>query len=270
MGRLNMTGARLDSMEFGGGNKYLTTRQTLAGTYTMDADEPMVLFLDPGGSGRTVLLPPEANGLSFGIVNTADGNENLTVKEDAGVTTIDTVGRGRVSWFYCDGTTWRSDGSEAATDVEQFFGGTPAVQQTVVTTVDSTTITTVKTAAITTVKTAAITTVKTAAITTVVSAAITTAAATTNTTFQGLIDAKVRLQALAINRIIAEMRSKATGVNRLSAEMRLKAIGVNRLSAETRLKGQGINRVIADSRSSSKAINQLITKLRTLNLFASS
>lgn len=221
MGRLNMTGARLDGMEIGGGNKYLTTRQTLGGTYTMDADEPMVLFLDPGGSGRTVLLPPEANGLSFGIVNTADGNENLTVKEDAGVTTIDIVGRGRVSWFYCDGTTWRSDGSEAATDVESFFGGTPAVQQTVVTTVDSTTITTVKTAAITTVD---------------------TTWATTGITAEATLTPILEAHAIAINRIIAEMR----------------------------LKAQGINRLVVDSRASSKAINQLITKLRTLNLFASS
>ena len=108
MGRVNLEGSELRNITFYGGNKYLPTLQTLGGTYTMDADEPQVLFLDPGGADRTVLLPAEASskGLFFTIINTADADETLTVKEDSNTTTIGTIGRGGQNTFFCNGTTW--------------------------------------------------------------------------------------------------------------------------------------------------------------------
>src|SRR5687767_10218577 len=56
--RTNLEGARIDNCLFGAGNKMLVMAQTLGATLTMDADMPQQLILDPGGAGRTILLPP--------------------------------------------------------------------------------------------------------------------------------------------------------------------------------------------------------------------
>lgn len=104
--RMNLDGGRLNEVELGKKLYYLTNKQTLTGTYTMDADTLHVQFLDPGGASRTVLLPAEADGAWFVIINTADADEDLTVKEDSNTTTIGTVARGESQTFYCNGTTW--------------------------------------------------------------------------------------------------------------------------------------------------------------------
>lgn len=75
--------------------------QTLGATLTMDADMSPLLTLDPGGAGRTVLLPPEEEGLTFVIINAADAAEDLTVKEDSGTTTIATVSQAESALLVC-------------------------------------------------------------------------------------------------------------------------------------------------------------------------
>ena len=112
-----------------------------------------------------------------------------------------------------------------ASDKIAFYGAAPATQPATITTVDTTTVTTVDTTTVTTVQTAA----------------ITTAAATTNTTWQGVADADLRLHALAINRLIVD----------------------------SQLQGETINKIVADSRAQSVAVNTLITRLQTLGLIAS-
>lgn len=89
-------------------NRFGQIVQALTGTYTMDDDMPLLQFLDPGGAGREVRLPAVAKGLFYILINTADANEDLTVKESTGVTTIGVVTRGARQWFFCDGTTWWS------------------------------------------------------------------------------------------------------------------------------------------------------------------
>jgi len=104
--RSNIVDALLSRNIIRGYNRYRTIKQTLGGTFTMDADMPHILFLDPGGADRTVLLPAETDGLWYVIVGTGDADETLTVKEDSNTTTIGTVGRGGVNMFWCNGTTW--------------------------------------------------------------------------------------------------------------------------------------------------------------------
>lgn len=98
----------------GPGNKRVTLKYTLGATFTISAEMPNVLFLDPGGAARTVLLPAEADGLAFTIANTGDGQtEYLNVYEDGGSVMIGTVSIGEVTDFVCDGTTWRAFGRQA-------------------------------------------------------------------------------------------------------------------------------------------------------------
>lgn len=106
MGRGLITGANIEKSMLGPKLRHEILEQTLTGTWTMDDDMPSVQFLDPGGAARTVLLPPEAKGLWFRIVNTADADELITVKEDSNTTTIGTVSRGESQFFLCNGTTW--------------------------------------------------------------------------------------------------------------------------------------------------------------------
>lgn len=89
-------GARMDS-----------NIQVLGATLTMQAGAPPFQFLDCNGTGRTVLLPPEAKGLFHFVYNTSGGAFSLTVKEDSNTTTIGTVAQSKGAMFFCDGTTWR-------------------------------------------------------------------------------------------------------------------------------------------------------------------
>lgn len=91
-----------------GKSKKRFIKQTLGGTLTMDGDEPDVLVLDPGGAGRTVLLPTEANAANrmFFIINAADAAEALTVKDDSNTTTVVSVGQSEMGIVFCDGTSW--------------------------------------------------------------------------------------------------------------------------------------------------------------------
>lgn len=90
-----------------GGSKFGTMKQTLGATITMDRDMPTAIVLDPGGATRVVLLPPEEEGLAFFIANGADAAEDLTINEDAGVTTIGTISQNEAAWLVCIGLVWR-------------------------------------------------------------------------------------------------------------------------------------------------------------------
>ena len=82
----------------------------LSGQIIISVDHPPVLILDPDGSARDVLLPPEANskGLLFYIYNTAGGQpEILTIKDDSGSDTIMSLDQTEVGLVYCDGAKWR-------------------------------------------------------------------------------------------------------------------------------------------------------------------
>jgi hypothetical protein len=81
------------------------TTKTLSGTEALAAGCAPIQFLDPGGAARIVKLPPETNTVIV-IVNTADAAETLTVKDDSGSTTIDTIEQGFSKTFASDGTSW--------------------------------------------------------------------------------------------------------------------------------------------------------------------
>lgn len=77
---------------------------TLAGTLLTSN----VMRVDPNssGAGEDLELPAEADaaGVVLWIYNT--GGENIVVKDDSGVTTIDTIATTEFGFFFCDGTAW--------------------------------------------------------------------------------------------------------------------------------------------------------------------
>lgn len=81
--------------------------EEMDGNLTLTVDSPTMLFLDPT-TARDVILPAEADsdGLVFFIVNTANGAETITVKDD-GSSTIVTPGQNENAIVFCDGTTWK-------------------------------------------------------------------------------------------------------------------------------------------------------------------
>lgn len=109
--RNNHEGGNLIEMILRHGNRILPLTQTLGATYVMDADMPQLQFLDPGGAGREINLPPVADskGLFFIIVNTADAAENLTVEDSASaaLTPAAVVGQNEIGLFFCDGVRWQ-------------------------------------------------------------------------------------------------------------------------------------------------------------------
>lgn len=79
--------------------------ETLGGGKTLVVGDALVQFLDPGGSGRTVVLPAVADGLMCVIANRADGSEVITVN-DADGNTIATPTQNETVTVWCDGTNW--------------------------------------------------------------------------------------------------------------------------------------------------------------------
>ena len=88
-----------------------TDTRTLTGsvTLTISSLEGNLLLFDPGGSGRNIDLPPEADstGLMLMIANTADAAESLVIREDSGSTTIVTISQNESGIVWCDGTSWK-------------------------------------------------------------------------------------------------------------------------------------------------------------------
>lgn len=84
--------------------------ETLSGNRTITVDEIdqyQGFAFDPGGSGRTITLPPEAasKGAFITISNEASGAEVLTVEDD-GSNTIVTPTQNEAAILWCDGTSW--------------------------------------------------------------------------------------------------------------------------------------------------------------------
>jgi hypothetical protein len=82
---------------------------TLAGAHTLEVTDSTVQRLDPDGAHRDVNLPAVAvsKDVSFRIVNTAGGAENLVVKA-AGVTIV-TIGQNQAAWVRCSNSAWAYD-----------------------------------------------------------------------------------------------------------------------------------------------------------------
>lgn len=82
---------------------------TLTGNLTVDfaTYNGNILRIDPGGAGRNVTLPDPANfaGMELRILNAADANEILTIKNAAG-DTLETVEQDRVAWFIVLNGAW--------------------------------------------------------------------------------------------------------------------------------------------------------------------
>lgn len=133
--RQNMHGGRIGNVIFEGGSQFQTLVQTLGGTLTMAAGMPSMLVLDPGGAGRTVLLPPELAGAVYTILNAADAVEDLTVKDDSNTTTYAVVGRDSAATFYSDGVRWFAFTGVSPTETGYLDGvvaGTAAASKAVV------------------------------------------------------------------------------------------------------------------------------------------
>ncbi len=104
----NLEDAVLSGSLFRSKLKYGILSVDISAEYTITVNHPPLIIIDPTGSGRDVLLPAEADseGLTFLILNTEDVSGDLTVKEDADVTTIVTISDGGAAYVFCDGTTW--------------------------------------------------------------------------------------------------------------------------------------------------------------------
>lgn len=85
-----------------------TNVETLAADKTLTVTDAPVQVLDPGGSGRKVLLPPVADseGRMIWIRNTADAAEILTVKDSADALTICTPSQNETALVICAGGVW--------------------------------------------------------------------------------------------------------------------------------------------------------------------
>lgn len=87
--------------------RYPGSAITATGNLTLTLGYTNMLRIDPGGSARDVTLPAEAGaeGAWFEILNTADGAENLVVKNDGG-STIVTISQNEKATVVCNGTAW--------------------------------------------------------------------------------------------------------------------------------------------------------------------
>lgn len=110
--RQDLVNAKLTNPMVVSGNRMASLAVAATAEMPIEVTWPPVLYLDPNGAARTVLLPPEAEsvGLTFHIRNTADAAETLTVEEDSSTTSIMALTQGQYGVVHCDGTTWRRIG----------------------------------------------------------------------------------------------------------------------------------------------------------------
>lgn len=107
--RQNHVAGTLVDMVVESGFKLRSLETAVTANYAIGANFPPVLYLDPNGGAKDVLLPAEADSehLCFIVVNTADAAENVVVKDDSDTTTVVTIGQNSFAIVHCDGTTWR-------------------------------------------------------------------------------------------------------------------------------------------------------------------
>ena len=87
-----------------------TTVETLSGNRTLttaETDESTIWSFDPGGAGRNLVLPAEADnaGKILFISNEADGAEVLTIQDDTPAT-VCTPTQNEAAIVFCDGVSW--------------------------------------------------------------------------------------------------------------------------------------------------------------------
>lgn len=77
--------------------------KTLAADFTLNADSPVALVLDPGGAGRKLIMPLETveenKGLAFFVRNGADAAEDITVRNNGDSATIGTISQNEAAWL---------------------------------------------------------------------------------------------------------------------------------------------------------------------------
>lgn len=75
--------------------------ETLAGTKTLTLGDSIFQALDPGGSGRNVVLPSGfTKGRFYFIANHADAAEDLTVQQPDASTTAATISQNEMAMLY--------------------------------------------------------------------------------------------------------------------------------------------------------------------------
>ena len=95
--------------------KYGVLSRIISAEYTVDVASPPVIMLNPTTGALDVLLPPEAEGLVYWIVNLATGNI-ITLKDDADAAFGgNKVGVLNSVMAVCDGTAWRGFSMPLAT-----------------------------------------------------------------------------------------------------------------------------------------------------------
>ena len=106
--RSNLEASEMQDCLVNYGNKQRVYTDELAGNLVVSAKFPPIMFLDCGGAGRNVDLPAEADSefLTFHIINTSDGAETITVRDDGGATIV-TIAQNEGGFVACNGTVWR-------------------------------------------------------------------------------------------------------------------------------------------------------------------
>ena len=93
-------------MSIGIGRINDSNTETLGGGKTLTVNDAKRQFLDPGGSGRTIVLPALADGLEVTIINNQSAAEILRIDDAAGNVVGSPTGLESKTLF-CDGTTWQ-------------------------------------------------------------------------------------------------------------------------------------------------------------------
>ena len=115
MARDNLDAPKITDMVMVRGLKMETLSAVLAGSFTVNANMPPALFLDPNGASRSVVMPLETSskGLCFIIVNTsAAATFSLNIRNNADNATLLTLTSGatldlnETALVICDGTRW--------------------------------------------------------------------------------------------------------------------------------------------------------------------
>lgn len=103
--RNNLDDAELFNPIIAVGLKLRTMTKVLAGAFSIPADAPPLINLDPDGSTRVITLPTEEEGLMFLINNWAGGAEDLTINNPA-AGTIGTISQNEAGLALCAGGIW--------------------------------------------------------------------------------------------------------------------------------------------------------------------